>query len=109
MHVAMIVIRSNHKLFSDLLLHANTKAVSEWRVESVVDARGQDLCGNRGMCQRAKRTPEKETGRFTDCNTRCVCILLRSKSGKLLYIRDVEDRICGNNCVSRCHYFVKPI
>src|SRR5689334_20585751 len=105
----MIVVSGDDQIFADFLLHADAETVRERCGESAVDVRRQNLCGNRGMRQSAERSPEKEAGRFADRDAGGVRVLLRSEARQLLYVRDVDYGVRGNERVSWRHHFVETI
>src|SRR6185369_15086633 len=78
-HVPMIVVSFDHDIL-DLLLHADAEAAGERSLETAIDVCRKQLRRNRCVRQRAKWSPEKETGRLADRRRSLGQILIRCQA-----------------------------
>ena len=93
----------------DLLLYADTDTLRERSFERAIDIGRKQLRQYRGVRQRAKRAPEKETVCLAHSGSGLGQVLIRTKSGQSLYVAHVNHRVRGNQRMARRDNAVEPV
>src|ERR1043166_8012306 len=99
-HRAVIVIGLDDDVL-DLLLHSDADAPRKRRLETAIDIRRKQLRRNRGVRKRAERPPEKEPWRLSYRGRSLEQGLVRRQARQRLNVAEIDNRIRGNEWMSR--------
>src|SRR6185369_9590061 len=104
----MVVIYFDQDIL-DLTLHADADASCKWCLETAIDICWKELGRYGGVRQRAKGSPEKETGRLPNGLCRLGQILIGSQAAQRLYIVDIDHGAGWNQRVAGRNNSIEPV